>query len=46
MLYVWLVVVVVVLALLFFALAVRVVKQYEQGVLFRLGVSSGSSSPA
>src|SRR2546423_4753627 len=35
--YVWILIIVVVLALLFFALAVRVVKQYEQGVLFRLG---------
>jgi SPFH domain / Band 7 family len=44
-LYVWLVVVVVVLALLFFALAVRVVKQYEQGVLFRLGRVVGVKRP-
>src|SRR5256885_7485590 len=34
---VWTIVAVVVLALLLLALAVRVVKQYEQGVLFRLG---------
>src|SRR5690348_2836428 len=44
MLYVWLVVLVVVLALLF-ALAVRVVKQYEQGVLFRLGRVVGVKQP-
>jgi regulator of protease activity HflC (stomatin/prohibitin superfamily) len=37
MAYIWIIVVVVVLALLAAALAVRVVKQYEQGVLFRLG---------
>jgi regulator of protease activity HflC (stomatin/prohibitin superfamily) len=35
--YVWIVIVVVVLALLLLSLAIRVVKQYEQGVLFRLG---------
>jgi regulator of protease activity HflC (stomatin/prohibitin superfamily) len=35
--YVWIIVVVVVLALLVLSLAIRVVKQYEQGVLFRLG---------
>jgi regulator of protease activity HflC (stomatin/prohibitin superfamily) len=35
--YVWIVVVVAVLALLLLSLAIRVVKQYEQGVLFRLG---------
>jgi regulator of protease activity HflC (stomatin/prohibitin superfamily) len=34
---VWIAVAVVVLVLLFLSLAVRVVKQYEQGVLFRLG---------
>jgi regulator of protease activity HflC (stomatin/prohibitin superfamily) len=33
----WIAVAVVALVLLFLALAVRVVKQYEQGVLFRLG---------
>jgi regulator of protease activity HflC (stomatin/prohibitin superfamily) len=37
MAYIWIIVVVLVLALLAAALAVRVVKQYEQGVLFRLG---------
>jgi regulator of protease activity HflC (stomatin/prohibitin superfamily) len=35
--FVWIAAIVVVLALLFLALAVRIVKQYEQGVLFRLG---------
>ncbi|GAB3843931.1 SPFH domain-containing protein [Dactylosporangium cerinum] len=35
--YVWIVIAVVILALMVFTLAVRVVKQYEQGVLFRLG---------
>ncbi len=35
--YVWIIVAVVVLALFLFSLAIRVVKQYEQGVLFRLG---------
>jgi regulator of protease activity HflC (stomatin/prohibitin superfamily) len=35
--FVWIIVIVVVLALLFLPLAIRVVKQYEQGVLFRLG---------
>jgi regulator of protease activity HflC (stomatin/prohibitin superfamily) len=39
------VVVVVVLALLGFALSVRIVKQYEEGVLFRLGRLRGSRSP-
>src|SRR5712692_6771404 len=39
------VVVVVVLALLSFALSVRIVKQYEQGVLFRLGRLRGSRGP-
>src|SRR2546423_9343497 len=34
---VWIIVAVVVLALLLLSLAIRVVKQYEQGVLFRLG---------
>jgi regulator of protease activity HflC (stomatin/prohibitin superfamily) len=35
--YVWIVVIVVIVALMVLTLAVRVVKQYEQGVLFRLG---------
>ncbi len=35
--YVWVVVLVVILALLVLALAIKVVKQYEHGVLFRLG---------
>jgi regulator of protease activity HflC (stomatin/prohibitin superfamily) len=39
------VVVVAVLLLIAFALAVRVVKQYEQGVLFRLGRLRGARSP-
>jgi len=39
------VVVVVVLALLGFGLSVRIVKQYEQGVLFRLGRLRGSRTP-
>jgi regulator of protease activity HflC (stomatin/prohibitin superfamily) len=39
------VVVVVVLALLGFALSVRIVKQYEEGVLFRLGRLRGSRAP-
>src|SRR2546429_6711451 len=43
--YVWILIIVVVLALLFFALAVRVVKQYEQGVLFRLGRVLGVRKP-
>jgi hypothetical protein len=34
-----------VLLLIAFALAVRVVKQYEQGVLFRLGRLEGSREP-
>jgi regulator of protease activity HflC (stomatin/prohibitin superfamily) len=33
----WTIVIIVLVLLLLFALAVRVVKQYEQGVLFRLG---------
>jgi regulator of protease activity HflC (stomatin/prohibitin superfamily) len=37
MAFVWIIVAVVVLALLLLNLAIRVVKQYEQGVLFRLG---------
>jgi regulator of protease activity HflC (stomatin/prohibitin superfamily) len=39
------VVVVVLLALLGFGLSVRIVKQYEQGVLFRLGRLRGSRAP-
>lgn len=39
------VIVVVVLALLGFALAARIVKQYEQGVLFRLGRVQGPRDP-
>jgi regulator of protease activity HflC (stomatin/prohibitin superfamily) len=39
------VVIIVVLALLGFALSVRIVKQYEQGVLFRLGRLRGSRAP-
>jgi regulator of protease activity HflC (stomatin/prohibitin superfamily) len=39
------VVVVVVLALLGFGLSARIVKQYEQGVLFRLGRLRGSRTP-
>ena len=39
------VVVVVVLALLSLALSVRIVKHYEQGVLFRLGRLQGSRAP-
>jgi regulator of protease activity HflC (stomatin/prohibitin superfamily) len=39
------VVVVVVLGLLGFALAVRIVRQYEQGVLFRLGRLQGPRAP-
>jgi regulator of protease activity HflC (stomatin/prohibitin superfamily) len=39
------VVVVVLLALLGLGLAVRIVKQYEQGVLFRLGRLRGSRAP-
>jgi regulator of protease activity HflC (stomatin/prohibitin superfamily) len=35
--FIWVVVIVVILALLAASLSVRVVKQYEQGVLFRLG---------
>jgi len=35
--FVWIAIIVIVLLLLFLAFAVRVVKQYEQGVLFRLG---------
>ena len=39
------VVIVVVLALLAFGLSVRIVKQYEQGVLFRLGRLRSSRAP-
>jgi regulator of protease activity HflC (stomatin/prohibitin superfamily) len=39
------VIVVVVLALLVLSLAVRIVRQYEQGVLFRLGRLHGSRQP-
>jgi regulator of protease activity HflC (stomatin/prohibitin superfamily) len=39
------VVVVAVLALLGFALSVRIVKQYERGVLFRLGRVLGVREP-
>jgi regulator of protease activity HflC (stomatin/prohibitin superfamily) len=38
-------VIVVLLALLVFGLSVRVVKQYEQGVLFRLGRLQGPRTP-
>src|SRR3989454_5211668 len=46
MLYVWIVAAVAVLALLLLRLAIRVVKQYEQGVLFRLGRVPGVRKPA
>ena len=39
------VVIVVLLALLGFGLSVRIVKQYEEGVLFRLGLLRGSRAP-
>ena len=39
------VVIVVLLALLGFGLSVRIVKQYEQGVLFRLGRLRSSRAP-
>ncbi len=39
------IVAVVVLLLIAFALAVRIVRQYEQGVLFRLGKLNGSRAP-
>jgi regulator of protease activity HflC (stomatin/prohibitin superfamily) len=39
------VVVVVLLALLGFGLSARIAKQYEQGVLFRLGRLRGSRAP-
>src|SRR5690349_25092641 len=42
MAFIWIIIVVVVLALLAASLAVRVVKQYEQGVLFRLGKVIGT----
>jgi regulator of protease activity HflC (stomatin/prohibitin superfamily) len=35
--YIWIAITVILLALLFAWLALKVVKQYEQGVLFRLG---------
>src|SRR5690349_16386920 len=43
--FVWTIVIVVVLALLVLSLAIRVVKQYEQGVLFRLGRVIGVRKP-
>src|SRR5690349_5925277 len=43
--FVWTIVIVVVLALLVLSLAIRVVKQYEQGVLFRLGRVIGVREP-
>jgi regulator of protease activity HflC (stomatin/prohibitin superfamily) len=43
--YVWIVIAVIVLLLLVFSLAVRVIKQYEQGVLFRLGRVVGIRQP-
>ena len=39
------IVVVVMLALLGLAMAARIVKQYEQGVLFRLGRAQGPRGP-
>ncbi|MFA1543460.1 SPFH domain-containing protein [Actinomadura monticuli] len=39
------VVIVVLVALLLLAMAVRIVKQYEQGVLFRLGRVRGVREP-
>jgi regulator of protease activity HflC (stomatin/prohibitin superfamily) len=43
----WLIVLVVaVLVLVGLALSVRIVQQYEKGVLFRLAGSEGSGSPA
>jgi regulator of protease activity HflC (stomatin/prohibitin superfamily) len=45
MAYVWIIVLVVVAALLLLSLAARVVKQYEQGVLFRLGRVVGVRQP-
>jgi regulator of protease activity HflC (stomatin/prohibitin superfamily) len=39
-------VVIAVLVLLGLALSVRIVQQYEKGVLFRLGRVVGSESPA
>jgi regulator of protease activity HflC (stomatin/prohibitin superfamily) len=39
------IVVVVLLALLWFGLSVRIVQQYEEGVLFRLGRLQGSRAP-
>ena len=43
--YVWIVITVILLALLFSWLALKVVKQYEQGVLFRLGRVIGVRKP-
>jgi regulator of protease activity HflC (stomatin/prohibitin superfamily) len=37
MVFAWIVVILIALAVLYLALAVKVVKQYEQAVLFRLG---------
>jgi len=42
---VWIVVIVAVVALLLFTLAVKIVKQYEKGVLFRLGRVIGTREP-
>ena len=39
-------VVVAVLVLVGLAFSIRIVQQYQKGVLFRLGRSSGSASPA
>ncbi|MEZ0107422.1 regulator of protease activity HflC (stomatin/prohibitin superfamily) [Catenulispora sp. EB89] len=41
MVFAWIVVVIVVVAVLYLCLAVKVVKQYEQGVMFRLGRVKG-----
>ncbi|GAA0711626.1 slipin family protein [Dactylosporangium roseum] len=43
--YVWIVIAVMLLLLLLFSLAVRVVKQYERGVLFRFGRVVGVREP-
>jgi regulator of protease activity HflC (stomatin/prohibitin superfamily) len=43
--YIWIIVIADVVVLLFLALAIRVVKQYEQGVLFRLGRVRGIREP-
>jgi regulator of protease activity HflC (stomatin/prohibitin superfamily) len=45
MAYVWIIVLVAVVAVLLLSLAARVVKQYEQGVLFRLGRVVGVRQP-